>query len=315
MRYSILKILLTCLLLLIVNNAEAKDKFNAPNPSTEFENMAYFPLYPTYSWQPLANTEFYQVQVIRQNGTKEEVVRDLTNNEALDRVTDYKPFNEVGNYYWQVRVIDKNKNPLSPWSVKKSFRVTAPTTFAAFGDSITHGGAAFIPASQLSCQWETYCDVPIKNLGRSGDTTAMMLERFDRDVLPFSPKVLIIMGGVNDIREGARAEEVIKKLTAIREKCLNNNITPVFLAITSMNPKIIKAYLTDGDWQGERNKLNQWINSNSYSLDFNIKLNNEQGFLKLEYTQDGLHPNLIGKKLIGEIINEYLQEAFPNLLR
>ena len=315
MKDSILQILITCLLLLIVNNVEAKDKFNAPNPSTEFENMAYFPLYPTYSWQPLSNTEFYQVQVIRQDGTQEEIVRDLTNTEALDRVTDYKSFTEVGNYYWQVRVIDKNKNPLSPWSVKKYFNVTTPTIFAALGDSITHGGASFIPASQLSCQWETYCEVPVKNLGRSGDTTAMMLERFDRDVLSFNPKVLIIMGGVNDIREGAKAEEAIKNLTAIREKCINNDIIPVFLAITSMNPNIIKAYLTDGDWQGERNKLNQWINSNSYSLDFNVKLNDNQDYLKLEYTLDGLHPNLRGKKIMGEIISDYLQEVFPNLLK
>ena len=305
-----IKFLVICFLALTMNNVEASEKFKAPSPSTEFEYMDYCPLYPTYSWLPIANTKFYQVQVVRQVGDEEVVVRDLTNTEALDRVTDYIPFNEAGDYYWQVRVIDNNKNPLSPWSVKKYFKVTMPVEFAAFGDSITHGGASFIPAGQLSCQWETFCDVPIKNLGRSGDTSAMMLERFDRDVLPFKPKVLVIMGGVNDIREGAKAENVIKNLAAIRQKCIENNITPVFIAITSMNPKIIKAYLTDGDWQSERNKLNQWINSNSYCLDFNTKLNDEQDYLKVEYTPDGLHPNLRGKKIIGEIIGSYLQEMF-----
>ena len=315
MRYTFLNILISCLLMLMINIAEAEEQFRAPIPSAEFEYMEYFPLYPTYSWQPIANTKFYEVQVIRQEGHKEIVYRDLTNTEALDRVTDSKPFTEVGNYYWQVRVTDKSGNPLSPWSIKKYFKVTAPTTFAALGDSITHGGASFIPAGQLSCQWETFCDVPVKNLGRSGDTTEMMLERFDRDVLPFRPKVLLILGGVNDIRGGKKAEEVIKNLTAINEKCLANDITPVFVAVTSMNPKIIKAYLTDGDWQRERVKLNLWINENSYSLDFNELLNDSDGYLKVEYTPDGLHPNLRGKRIMGEVINEYLQEAFPELLQ
>ena len=315
MRYSLLIILTACLLLLVVNAAKAAEKFHAPIPSTEFENMAYFPLYPTYSWEPLANTEFYQVQVIQQIGTKEELVRDLANTEALKCVTDNEPFINAGNYYWQVRVVDSNRKPLSPWSNKSFFKVTAPVTFAAFGDSITHGGAAFIPAGQLACQWETFCEVPVKNLGRSGDTTSMMLARFDRDVLPFRPTVLLILGGINDIREGATASEVIKNLSAIREKCLANNIVPVFVAITSVNPKIIKAYLTDGDWQSERDKLNYWINSNPYSLDFNANLNDEQGYLKVEYTPDGLHPNLKGKKIMGEIINNYLKSTFPNLFR
>ena len=316
MKYSLLIILFSilCSLFSILSTAKAAERFSPPNPSTEFEYMAYFPLYPTFSWQPLANTQYYQVQIIRQEGRSESVYRVFRNIEALDRVTDYLPFNETGNYYWQVRVTDKSGNPLSDWSIKKYFKVTAPVTFAALGDSITHGGAAFIPAGQLSCQWETFCEVPVKNLGRSGDITSMMLERFDNDVLPFRPKVLLILGGVNDIREGAKVEEVIKTLTAIREKCLANDIKPVFVAITSMNPKIIKATLTDGDWQSERDKLNKWINDNEYSLDFNVKLNDEQGYLKVEYTPDGLHPNLRGKQIMGEAISEYLQEAFPDLM-
>ena len=294
--------------------AKAAERWTAPSPTTEFEYMSYFPLYPTFSWQPLARSQYYELKVIRQEGRNETVYRVLKNTEALDRLTDYVPFNETGNYYWQVHVTDRSGNPLSDWSAKKYFKVTAPVTFAALGDSITHGGAAFIPAGQLSCQWETFCEVPIKNLGRSGDTTAMMLERFDNDVLPFRPKVLLILGGVNDIREGAKAEEVIENLTTIREKCLANDIKPVFVAITSMNPKIIRATLTDGDWQSERDKLNKWINGNEYSLDFNVKLNDEQGYLKVEYTPDGLHPNLRGKQIMGEAINEYLQEAFKGLM-
>ena len=311
---NLISILIVCLMLMMSTNAEAKYTFDPPIPTTEFDKMAYAPLYPVYSWK--AEFNFYQIQVIRQEGNKEVVVRDITNTESLDHQTDREPFNDKGVYYWQVRVIDKNKNPLSDWSIKKYFAVTKPVTFAALGDSITHGGDKFHSGGQLSCQWESYCNIPVKNLALSGDTTSGMLNRFDRDVLPFSPKVLIIMGGINDIRTSfASAEEVIKNLNAIREKCIANDIIPVFITTPSMYPGIMTADFTNENWQADRNKINQWIKSTPYNLDFNSKLEDEEGLLKLEYTVDGLHPNAKGKKIMGEIINDYLQTTFSDLIK
>ena len=241
--------LATCLL--FGGCVEAK-KFSPPLLTAEFEQMSFAPLYPTYSWEPLPKTEFYMVQVVKVEEARDKIVRELFNSETFNRVTDWSPFTEAGEYYWQVCVVDKNHKPLSDWSEKKFFNVTTPVRFAVLGDSISHGGAAYIPAGQLSCQWETYCDVPIKNLARSGDTTQMMLDRFDNDVLAFKPQILIIMAGVNDIRLGATSDSVIKNLEALRGKCLANNITPVFCMITSMNPEIMKLRgipITDGDWR------------------------------------------------------------------
>ena len=254
------KILFLALLsLFFCSNAEAK-RFQPPVLTAEFDQMAFPPLYPTFSWEPLPDSRFYQVQVV--NVDKNIVVRDLLNSEALNRVTDWNPFNEKGNFYWHVRLVDKNSKPLSDWSEKQYFSVDMPVKFAAFGDSITHGGAAYIPAGQLSCQWQTYCDFPIKNLARSGDTTEMMINRFDNDVLPFRPQYLIIMAGVNDIRVGKSADSVIKNFEILRDKCLSNNITPIFCTITPMNPeKITKRgiFLTDNDWRHERELINIWI--------------------------------------------------------
>jgi len=307
-------IILTIFLLFMISaNVEAY-KFNPPVPTTEFEKMSYAQLYPVYSWKQGLN--FYQIQVIRQEGSKEIIVRDFMNTESLDHQTDRKPFTEAGEYYWQIRVVDKNKNPLSDWSEKKYFYVTTPTIFAALGDSITHGGDKFHSGGQLSCQWESYCNVPIKNLALSGDITSGMLQRFDRDVLPFRPKVLIIMGGINDIRTSfATADEVIKNFVAIREKCIENNITPVFITMISMYPSIMTADFSNVNWQNDRQKINQWIMSNHYHLDINPQLEDSEGLLKLEYTVDGLHPNAEGKKIMGELINDYLQKMFPNLLK
>ena len=296
--------------LLLGGAVEAKN-FKPPTLTAEFDQMAFMQLYPTYSWEPLPKTEFYQVRVV--DVEKNQVVRELFNTEALNRVTDSQAFTTAGEYYWQVRVVDKNHKPLSDWSEKKFFKVEMPVEFAALGDSLTHGGSAYIPAGQLSCQWETFCEVPIKNLGRSGDTTAMMIERFDKDVLPFAPKILVIMGGVNDIRGGMKSDAVIKNLETLRDKCLANDITPVFCTLTSMNPDIMKArgiFLTDDDWREEREKINLWIRTTPYFIDVTEGLIDEFGYLYKNLAPDGLHPALRGKKIMGELISDYLKKNF-----
>ena len=298
------------LFLMSAGETSAKEnfKFSPPIPSTEFSKMDFSPLYPTYSWVTLPNTEFYQIQVFYED----KILRELKNSEAFNMVTDLNPYTEPGKYFWRVRVVDAKNKPLSDWSEKKFFTVTAPVDFAVLGDSISHGGSNFIPAGQLSCQWETYCDIPIKNLARSGDTTSQMIERFDNDILPFQPKILLIMGGLNDIRLGKNSDEVIKNLETLREKCLSNNITPIFLSLTPINEKIIhsrKIFLTENDWRTERKKMNSWILENG-GVNVSDSLEDENGELAEKFTFDGLHPDLRGKMLIGKAIEKFLKERF-----
>lgn len=303
-------ILSTCLL--FGGGVEAK-KFPPPIPTAEFEQMDFMQLYPTYSWEPVPLTQFYQVQVVKIEEPRDKIVRELFNTEAFNRMTDWTPFTEIGDYYWQVRVVDKNNKPLSDWSNKRFFKVTAPVKFAVLGDSISHGGASYIPAGQLSCQWETYSEVPIKNLARSGDNTKQMLERFDRDVLPFKPQVLIIMAGINDIRLGKTSDAVIKNLEKLRDKCLENEIKPVFCTITSMNPELMNRVgidLAETDWREVRERINVWIMQTPYFIDVAAPLTDEFGYLRAELTPDGLHPALRGKKIMGELISDYLKQNF-----
>lgn len=309
-----LTLLVSTCLLFFGGQAEAK-KFPAPYPTAELDLMDFPQLYPTYSWLPVPMTEFYEVQVVKIDSPRDKIVRQLFNSEAFNRVTDSTPFTEAGEYYWQVRVVDKKHKPLSDWSQKKSFTVTTPVTFAVLGDSISHGGASYIPAGQLSCQWETYCSVPVKNLARSGDTIQMMIDRFDNDVLPFKPQVLVIMGGVNDIRIGGKSDDVIKNLEALRDKCLANDITPVFCTLTSMTPEIMLSlgiHLTDGDWREAREQINNWIMRTPYFVDVAAPLTDAQGYMRAEFTPDGLHPALRGKMIIGETIGEYLRKTFAD---
>ena len=84
--------------------------------------------------------------------------------------------------------------------------------------------------------------VPSKILGFSGNSTQDLLDRFERDVLPFSPRVLVIMGGVNDYRGTVYGSETVEHLIALRDKCKAYGITPVFTTVTPINPGLIRRY-------------------------------------------------------------------------
>lgn len=65
-----------------------------------------------------------------------------------------------------------------------------------FGDSITAGGWPAHLQTRLA-QWDDY-RWGVLNKGVNGDTTARALDRFDSDILPNLPGLVIIEFGIND---------------------------------------------------------------------------------------------------------------------
>ena len=284
--------------------------------TTEFDKMDYAPLYPVYSWIPKHNADYYVVQLLKDG----EVVRNYeTEYKDEDDIYDYYdtvPINEAGNYYWRVKAMSKYGFALSDWSketTSTSFKVTAPAKYSAFGDSITHGGGAIsVPPSMIIYNWETYCDKPIKNLGKSGDTTDQLVERFDSDVLPFLPKVLFIMGGVNDYRGDILGWHTISNYKLINEKCKEYDIIPVFITPTPVNPSIIKKCkfieTPPPDWHTHYKYTCEWIKNQEHHIDLTEEFEDEEGDLRADLTTDGLHPDLEGKKIIGQAVSNWLQD-------
>ena len=286
---------------------------DAPVLTAQFDAMAYAPLYPVYAWIPLAGQQVHEVEVYRREADRDRYVHTLRGGEY--DVYDDMPFTVPGTYVYRVRGITESGTPISNWSAYGSFTVAERTPIAALGDSITHGGGAItVPPSYILYDWETYCTVPVKNLGHSGDTTEAMLARFERDVLPFSPRVLLIMGGVNDYRVGIYGAETVRNLAALREKCRAHGITPIFLTATPIRPALMTARMTittpPPDWWAHRDYINNWVMQQEYSIDVASVLADENGELEEKYTTDGLHPDLMGKKYIGQTIDSYLRTHF-----
>ena len=288
----------------------------APQTTTEFDKMNYPPIYLVYSWIPTNGADHYEIElikdgkIIRRYSTRSQQQDD--NFDFYDKV----PVLDEGEYFWRVRALNSGNQPLTNWSEKNpsnSFEVKHQIRFCALGDSITHGGGSVsVPPSTVMYNWETYCAIPVKNLGRSGDTTAELLARFDNDVLPFRPEVLFIMAGVNDYRANILGWESVENLEAIRNKCERNGIKPVFLTPTPINPAQIQKlnFISPPpeDWQEHQRFICEWICDQEYFIDVNEKLTDDEGNLIDMLSVDGLHPDADGKKIIGEAVAAWLDK-------
>lgn len=285
----------------------------APLTITEFDKMSYPPIYPVYSWIPSKNATSYEVQLIKDGNVFHEFVTGIVRPDEKFDLYDDEPILEEGEYFWRVRGL-RDDVAVTDWSTKNlgtTFKVVKPTRIAALGDSITHGGACSVTPSNAAYSWEFYCDVPIKNLGHSGDTTEQILYRFDRDVLPFQPKILFIFAGVNDFRTGIKAQESIENLQAIRERCLEEEMVPVFITPLPVNPVLLaKAQFVQAppaDWRKQQREICNWVLKQRNFIDITAEMTDSDGNLKAELTTDGLHPDAPGKEIIGKAVENWLK--------
>ena len=219
----------------------------------------------------------------------------------------------AGEYYWRVRALDENDNTIGTYSDTDTFTVEGHATrafAAAFGDSITHGGGAvsYSPANQ-EYDYTTYLDFPALNLGHSGDTSHTTALRFDADVLPFQPYNLLILTGSNNLRSDTTAEEIIADLTAIRQKCEENDIRPIFLTLMPIQPSNIYAAFqteTDPEWYVKMATVNEFIRQQPFVIDLEPYFyDSDRQFMDSRFAIDGLHPDIQGKMLMAEIINAH----------
>jgi len=287
-----------------------------PVSNTGYKN-AHMPMpqYPVYSWIPIYGAKCYEVELtVAPPENPNSIlpsryqIRSQIAKGCYD-CYDEEALSTPGTYYWRVRGLDEFGEPVGVYSDAEEFSVLleAGSYAATFGDSITHGGGAisYSPAN-VEYSFQTYLSFPNINLGKSGDTSETMLNRFDDDVLPYQPKYLIIMGGTNSLRGGAPADQVIGELAAISDKCIINGIRPIFLTLPPINPDAIKRAFNEDtvpNWQEEFAVVNDFIREQEYCIDIEPYFPDENENLPSNYAIDGIHLDIEGKKLMAQIIN------------
>jgi lysophospholipase L1-like esterase len=92
--------------------------------------------------------------------------------------------------------------------------LSAGQKIICFGDSLTYGTGAS-SGKDYPSQLSKMIPGPVINAGRPGDTTASALQRLEKDVLSYSPDIVLITLGGNDLKNGVAANTAFENLTII----------------------------------------------------------------------------------------------------
>jgi len=177
-----------------------------------------------------------------------------------------------------------------------------------FGDSIT----------DLWKLDEYFPGKPYINRGISGQTTPQMLVRFRQDAIDLQPKVIVILAGTNDIAGNTgpmRLEDIEANYASMAELARAHDIHVVFSSVLPVHNYTTRSQDLFAQRPPEKIlELIRWLkaycNANHYIyLDYFSAMVNDQGLLKRELADDGLHPNMAGYKLMAPLAEAAIQKA------
>lgn len=159
---------------------------------------------------------------------------------------------------------------------------------------------------------------PYINRGISGQVTGEMLGRMGADVLALKPRVVVVLGGTNDLARGVKISTVQNNLSMIASLAQAHGIKPV---IASILPISDYHKATDPNYERSRDRpleriqqLNAWIrqvcaNHGLIYLNYYGAVADSTGHLEVALSFDGLHPNSEGYKIMTQLAEQAISKA------
>ncbi len=180
---------------------------------------------------------------------------------------------------------------------------------------------------------------PYVNRGIGGQTTPQMLVRMYPDVIDLKPAVMIVLAGTNDIARNTgpmTAELIEENIMAITELAQHHGIKVVLSSVLPVSDypflkqqsagaappapagpgrgPFPRVKMTGGRPPSDILKLNSWMKDyaarvNAIYADYFKALADEKGWLKDGISDDGLHPNAEGYKIMAPIAAAAIEKA------
>ena len=191
----------------------------------------------------------------------------------------------------------------------------------ALGDSTTAGTPAFrspveAPPNGAGDERSQYAywlmqrhpDWQVLNRGVNGERTDEIADRFDRDVLAAHPRLVIILGGVNDVYQGLRADVVTRHLRAMYDRAEAAHIPVIALSIIPYNSATPKQ-------NAEMHEINAWIAGQARNdpritfVDTRAAVAAAGNIDRLAGSPDGLHPDVEGYKKMALAIEPAIRRV------
>jgi lysophospholipase L1-like esterase len=159
---------------------------------------------------------------------------------------------------------------------------------------------------------------PYINRGIDGETTPQMLVRFRQDVIDLHPKVLLVLAGTNDVAGvtgPARNQEIEANYASMAELARVHHIRVVFASLLPAHNYTQEAKESYALRPHERIlALNTWLkdycsNNGLVYLDYFSALIDDHGMLRRDVSDDGLHPNAAGYKIMAPLAEKAIANA------
>lgn len=145
------------------------------------------------------------------------------------------------------------------------------------------------------------------NRGISGQTSSQMLVRFRQDVILLQPKLVVISAGTNDIAENTgpiSLENILNNIIAMCDMAKANHIKVV---LTSVLPAKAFSWRKQLEPAPRIIALNKMIKgyaavNHLVYVDYHSAMADADGGLKASFSKDGVHPNLMGYKVMEPLV-------------
>ena len=210
-------------------------------------------------------------------------------------------------------LIGRRQSPASPRTVALGNSITAAgdgTSDAAFTDSIQHLVSA-LSGGRVEL---------VHNGGVSGQTTTQILARFDADVTPFTPGIVLMATvATNDYSGGAYTPVSLSasmaNVRALVARCYAAGAVPV---LTTMTPVAGASAAQNAYMMAHNGWLKAYCASEGIlCVDLWAALVSPtgNGWLTVDHTVDGTHPTRLGQFAIANAIVAAIPSSFPAIDR
>ena len=187
------------------------------------------------------------------------------------------------------------------------------TTYAAANRAIDYSVDAVLMGNSITAVWERldpqfFADHRFVGRGIGGQVTSQMVARFQQDVVALRPKVVVIMGGINDLGFQLPLDSIMSNLASMCEMARSNGIRPV---LCSVMPVYRFPSLPDLDVATKVVELNVLIRAYAKErhiayVDYYTLMSDSRGGLMERYTTDAVHPNAEGCSVMQLILMQTL---------
>jgi lysophospholipase L1-like esterase len=178
------------------------------------------------------------------------------------------------------------------------------------GDSITEG-------------WrinEYFPDKDFVNRGIGGQTTGEMLGRMRADVIDLKPAMVVILGGTNDLARNVAVSAIENNWIMMADLAAANGIKAVFssvLPVSDVHKRVNPLFERTPARQPVLIKaLNDWLERFCAQrkltyVDYFNALRDDSGMLTEDLSDDGLHPNGKGYRIMAPLLAEATAKTAP----